>query len=136
MTRSYHHRIHRAGLVDTSVWIDFLVGRPSAKPTQLRLTTLLQEDQVLGHPSVVGELACGNLRNRSSILGLLQRLPSSKLTSDKEVLALIEGESLFGRGLGWIDLHLIAAARLSDSRLWSLDKFLAKEASRIGVRPY
>jgi predicted nucleic acid-binding protein len=106
-------------LVDTSVWVEHLRrGLP-------RLATLLQGGEVRIHPSVIGELACGNLRNRQQVLELLQGLPAATVASDAEVLLLIEREQLMGRGIGYIDAHLLAAARLSHCRLWTQDRRLA-----------
>ena len=114
-------------LVDTSVWVEHLRrGLP-------RLATLLQEGEVLIHPWVIGELACGNLRNRSQVLDLLQGLPEAPLASDAEVLLLIERDRLMGRGIGYVDAHLLAAARLSDCRLWTQDRRLAAVAEEQGV---
>ena len=80
---------------------------------------------MLIHPWVIGELACGNLRNRSQVLELLQGLPAATVASDAEVMLLIEREQLMGRGIGYIDAHLLAAARLSHCRLWTQDRRLA-----------
>ncbi len=114
-------------LVDTSVWVEHLRhGLP-------RLATLLQEGEVLIHPWVIGELACGNLRNRSQVLDLLQGLPAAMVASDTEVLLLIEREQLMGRGIGYIDAHLVAAARLSHCRLWTQDRRLAAVAQEQGL---
>ena len=74
---------------------------------------------MLIHPWVIGELACGNLRNRQQILELLQGLPAATVASDAEVLLLIEGDRLMDRGIGYIDVHLLASARLSHCRLWT-----------------
>jgi predicted nucleic acid-binding protein len=93
-------------LVDTSLWVEHLRrGLP-------RLATLLQEGQVLIHPWVIGELACGNLRHRSAVLNLLQGLPAAMVASDAEVLLLIERDRLMGRGIGYVDAHLLASAKL------------------------
>ena len=106
-------------LVDTSVWVEHLChGLP-------RLATLLQEGEVLIHPWVIGELACGNLRNRSQVLELLRGLPAATEASDAEVLLLIERDRLMGRGIGYVDAHLLASARLSHCRLWTQDRRLA-----------
>lgn len=114
-------------LVDTSVWVEHLRhGLP-------RLATLLQEGEVMIHPWVIGELACGNLRNRSQVLDLLQGLPAAMVASDVEVLLLIEREQLMGRGIGYIDAHLLASARLSQCRLWTQDRLLAAVAHVQGV---
>jgi predicted nucleic acid-binding protein len=114
-------------LVDTSVWVEHLRhGLP-------RLATLLQEGEVLIHPWVIGELACGNLRNRSQVLDLLQGLPEATVANDAEVLLLIERDRLMGRGIGYIDAHLVAAARLSHCRLWTQDRRLAAVAQEQGL---
>lgn len=114
-------------LVDTSVWVDHLrAGLP-------RLATLLQEGQVLIHPWVIGEIACGHLRNRNQVLELLQGLPTATVASDKEVLSLIERDQLMGRGIGYVDAHLLASARMSHCRLWSRDRRLAALAEEQGL---
>ncbi|MFM9101499.1 MAG: type II toxin-antitoxin system VapC family toxin, partial [Cyanobium sp.] len=100
-------------LVDTSVWVEHLRhGLP-------RLATFLQEGEVLIHPWVIGELACGNLSNRRQVLELLQGLPAATVASDSEVLLLIERDQLMGRGIGYVDVHLLASARLSHCKLWT-----------------
>ncbi|WP_411873585.1 type II toxin-antitoxin system VapC family toxin [Vulcanococcus limneticus] len=114
-------------LVDTSVWMEHLrLGLP-------RLATLLQEGEVMIHPWVIGELACGNLRNRQQVLELLLGLPMATVASDTEVLLLIERELLMGRGIGYIDAHLLASARLSHCRLWTQDRRLAAVALEQGL---
>ena len=106
-------------LVDTSVWVEHLRrGLP-------RLATLLQEGEVLIHPWVIGELACGNLRNRADVLELLQGLPAAVVASDSEVLLLIERDQLMGRGIGYVDAHLLASVKLSHCQLWTQDRRLA-----------
>lgn len=114
-------------LVDTSVWVLHLrSGSPA-------LVIALEAGEVLGHPHVVGELACGNLRNRTAILQLLQDLPRAALASDEEALECMERNRLGGRGLGWTDVQLLASALLTPARLWTLDAALAREARRCGV---
>jgi hypothetical protein len=114
-------------LTDTSVWVEHLRhGLP-------RLATLLQGGEVLIHPWVIGELACGNLRNRSQVLELLQGLPAATVARDAEVLLLIEREQLMGRSISYIDVHLLAAARLSHCRLWTQDRRLAAVAQEQGL---
>ena len=114
-------------LVDTTVWVEHLRrGLPS-------LATLLQEGAVLIHPWVIGELACGNLRNRQQVLELLQGLPMATVASDAEVLLLIERDRLMGRGIGYVDAHLLASARLSHCRLWTQDRRLAAVALEQGL---
>lgn len=115
-------------LADTSVWVQhFRRGEPV-------LAERLSEGLVLMHPFISGELACGNLRNRSSILSDLHALPAANVAADAEVLLLIEDRRLWGRGLGWIDAHLLASALLSKCDLWTLDARLAKAAAELGLR--
>lgn len=106
-------------LADTSVWIDhFRVGNPT-------LIELLNTSQVLAHPFVIGELACGNLKNRKTILSLLHDLPISSIASDEETLFFIDRHRLMGRGIGYIDAHLLASTSLTGTvRLWTSDKRL------------
>jgi len=110
-------------LVDTSVWIDHL------RAGNRRLTELLDNVQVLTHPFIVGELACGRMQNRTEVLQLLQDLPRIQIASDTEVLYFIEKHQLMGRGVGYIDAHLLAATALDvPARLWSRDRHLAAVA--------
>lgn len=114
-------------LVDTSVWVDHLRwGLP-------RLATRLQKGEVLIHPWVMGELACGHLRHRRQVLSLLQGLPAAVVASDEEVLLLIERDQLMGRGIGYVDVHLLASARLSRCHLWTQDRRLAAVAGEQGL---
>lgn len=114
-------------LPDTSVWIAHLRQRNN------RLTHLLAEGHVLSHPFIIGELACGNLANRSVLLENLSLLPSAEHVSDSEVRHLIESRRLWGRGLGWVDMHLLASALLTRCGLWTFDKPLAATASELGM---
>ena len=114
-------------LVDTSVWVDHL---RSGVPL---LTNLLQEGEILIHPWVIGEIACGNLRNRQQVLDLLLGLPTALVASDSEVLLLIERGNLMGRGIGYVDAHLLAAAKLSRCGLWTQDRRLAVVAQEQGL---
>ncbi len=114
-------------LVDTSVWMDHLrYGLP-------RLATRLQDGEVLIHPWVMGELACGHLRDRRQVLSLLQGLPAAVVASDEEVLLLIERDQLMGRGIGYVDAHLLASTRLSRCHLWTQDRRLAAVAEEHGL---
>ena len=114
-------------LVDTSVWVDHL---RSGVPL---LANLLQEGEVLIHPWVIGEIACGNLRNRQQVLDLLLGLPTALVASDSEVLLLIERGNLMVRGIGYVDAHLLAAAKLSRCGLWTQDRRLAVVAQEQGL---
>ena len=106
-------------LVDTSVWIDHL------RTGDDKLVQQLNSSNVLMHPFVLGELACGNLNNRKEILTLLKNLPKSSVATDNEVLFFIEQHNLMGRGVGYIDTHLLAAVALNGSaKLWTRDKRL------------
>jgi predicted nucleic acid-binding protein len=85
------------------------------------------------HPFVAGEIACGNLKGRAALLSDLNALPLATLASHTEVLRLIEDRKLWGRGLGWIDAHLLASALLSHCQFWTLDKRLTQAAADLGV---
>ena len=114
-------------LVDTSVWIDHLrLGDPE-------LASALQSCEVLCHPHVVGKLACGNLRARDKVITLLQALPVSPVVSDKESLCFIDNYSLMARGIGYIDVQLLASARLAGAYLWTRDKRLQTVALELGL---
>jgi len=114
-------------LVDTSVWVSHL------REGDVGLEKLLNDGEVVCHPFIVGELACGNLRKRNEILIYLQSLPIAILAEDGEVLKFIENHQLMGKGLGYIDVHLIAAAVLTDVPLWTFDKTLEKITKKIGI---
>ena len=112
-------------LVDTSVWVAHL------RDGNIGLETLLNEGRVAGHSFIIGELACGNLKNRSEILSLLHALPMAIHAEHHEVMELIETHSLMGKGLGYIDMHLLASALLTDVPLWTLDRKLDETASKL-----
>lgn len=114
-------------LVDTSVWIDHLRKGDSA------LAAHLLGGEVLTHPLIIEELACGHLSHRNEILGLLAALPAAPLASHAEVLGLISNEDLGGLGIGAVDAHLLASARLANVMIWSRDKALARVAKKLGV---
>lgn len=117
-------------LVDTSVWVEHLRrGSP-------RLAQLLQEGLVLTHPSVTGDLACANLAHRDRFMSYLHELPSASTATDEEVLTLIERYKLWGRGIGWVDTHLLASAKLSGALIWSADERLVAVAEMAQVRCY
>ena len=111
-------------LVDTSVWVDHLRdGAPA-------LAAALEQGSVLMHPFVLGELACGNLKNRGEVLRLLVELPAAPMATDPEALDYIERRALMGRGIGYLDVHLLASVALAGTaRLWTRDKRLAAVAT-------
>ena len=115
-------------LVDTSVWIDHLRRRNAT------LVALLEQARVWTHAFVIGELACGNLGRRSDVLTSLAALPQVPSVPHPEVLAFLDARRLMGRGLGWIDVHLLAAATLAKFPFWTLDKRLATVAAELGLQ--
>jgi len=117
-------------LVDTSVWIDHFRRNSPA------LAGLLEEGVVLTHPFVLGELACGNMKNRGAVLGNLELLPAAVSATHEETARLIEDHQLWGRGIGWVDAHLLASALLSNCSLWTLDDRLDRTAGTAGVKRY
>jgi len=115
-------------LVDTSVWVrHFQEGDPN-------LERLLDDGEVLCHPFIVGELACGNLKNRQEILSLLQLLPLATQAKHEEVMQFIEQNRLMGKGLGNIDVHLSASAVLTGVPLWTHDQKLKEANQELGTR--
>lgn len=115
-------------LVDSSVWVDHL------RHTEPQLVDLLQQDRVLAHPWVIGELALGHLRQRAEILDALGSLPCAPLAAPDEVLFFIERHALQGSGIGLIDVHLLASVHLlSGTRLWTRDRRLRAVAERLSV---
>ncbi|MDD5272278.1 MAG: type II toxin-antitoxin system VapC family toxin [Methylovulum sp.] len=105
-------------VVDTSLWLDHLRGSDSL------LASLLVTDFVCIHPWIIGELACGNLQNRRGILGLLMDLPQIQPVSEGEALYFIEQHHLMGKGIGYIDAHLLAATAVHSMKIWTRDKRL------------
>ena len=115
-------------VVDTSVWIDHLRSGDRA------LISALEGGLVETHPFVIGELACGKLANRDEVISLLHDLPGAPVATQTEALAFIESQSLMGRGVGYIDVHLLASAALSDGRrLWTRDRRLGALAQEMGL---
>jgi hypothetical protein len=115
-------------LVDTSIWIDHL------RASDEQLTQWLQTGQVLVHPFVMGELALGNLRNRDTVLGALQDMPQAAVATDPEMLRFIAENGLYGLGIGYIDVHLLASVRLTPgARLWTRDKRLWAASAQLGL---
>ena len=114
-------------LVDTSVWVDHL------RSGDARLIDLLERGLVVMHPFVVGELACGSLADRASILELLQDLPMAIVAEGDEVLGLIERHRLYGKGVGCVDVHLLASTLLTrGAALWTRDQRLGAAADALG----
>ena len=116
-------------LVDTSIWIDH------GRRRDARLAQWLEEGLVLGHPFVLGELACGQMPNRDLVLTLLEQLPPATIVPHGSVMQFLERHHLAGRGLGWIDMHLLASAVASRATLASRDARLARAATDLGVAP-
>lgn len=114
-------------LVDTAIWVSHL------KKGDTGLKALLEDGEVLCHPFIIGELACGNLKNRAEILSLLQALPQAKVAGHDEVMEFIEIHRLSGAGLGYVDVHLLASALLSKATLWTTDKSLSAAAKKLGI---
>ena len=114
-------------LVDTSVWVAHL------REGAVGLDALLNEGHVLCHPFVIGELACGNLKNRIEILSLLQALPAAVRAEHEEVMHFIVEHGLMGKGLGYVDAHILVAAALTQAPLWTFDKKLQESSSRLGL---
>lgn len=113
--------------VDTSVWIAHL------RDGVIGLEKLLIDGQVVCHPAVIGELACGNLRNRAEILSLLQALPMAQQAEHEEVLEFIERYRLMGKGMGYVDMHILTSTVLNNVTLWTLDKRLHEISIKMGV---
>lgn len=114
-------------LVDTPIWVSFL------RSGNKRLRSLLREARVASHPLIVGELACGTLDNRTEFLALVQTLPQATAASQREVLHFIDHHRLSAAGVGYIDAHLMASARLSDLLLWTSEGNLRAAAVRLGI---
>lgn len=115
-------------LVDTSVWIEHL-----RRPVRA-LVEALENEEVLAHPCVLGELACGQIRNRREFLDLMGALPVAAVATDAEVLSLIERKRLMGRGIGWVDVHLLASALLTaETSILTSDRQLERIAKDLGI---
>ena len=115
-------------LVDTSVWVSHF--RDSNK----HLEDLLLEGQVACHPFIIGELACGHIENRKEILTLLKTLSASKEAMHDEVLEFIDKAGLARKGIGYIDVHLLVSALISDNHLWANDRKLGNAALKLGIK--
>lgn len=115
-------------LVDTSVWIDHF------HHSDEELKELLLSNQVCTHPFILSELSCGNIRNRKEVLSLLRTLKNIEVVLEEEVFVLIEERKLFGKGLGFIDIHLLASALIHKVPIWTRDKSLGLVAGQLGIR--
>jgi hypothetical protein len=114
-------------LVDTSVWVTHL------RQGNRQLENLLLDAEVMCHPFIIGELACGNLTNRGEILSLLKSLPLAPTIEFDEFIFFIKRNRLMGIGIGFVDVHLLASAKLIDIPLWAADKPLKSAASNLGL---
>jgi predicted nucleic acid-binding protein len=113
-------------LVDTSVWVDHL------RRGDDQLIALLESAKVATHPFVIGEIACGSLANRPTVLALLRHLPMATTADSEEVLAYIDRHRLYGKGIGYVDVHLLAAVALTEgASLWTRDKRLRSAAESL-----
>jgi predicted nucleic acid-binding protein len=114
-------------LVDTSVWIDHL------RENDPQVSALLLANNLLTHPFIVGELACGSLKNRANLLALMQGLPQLPIIADPAVLRFIEDRQLMGLGIGYIDAHLLCAAAHHATHIWTRDKRLNRAAKALSL---
>ena len=112
-------------LVDTSVWVNHL------RHGNRNLEKLLMDAEVMCHPFIIGELACGNLKNRNEIISLLQSLPKASTIDFDEFLFFIDTNQLMGKGVGFVDVHLLASAKLTGVKLWTADKRLRSAAHEL-----
>ena len=112
-------------LVDTSIWVTHL------RQGSRQLEKLLMDAEVMGHPFIIGELACGNLKNRNEIISLLQSLPIASTIEFEEFLFFIDRNHLMGKGIGFVDVHLLASAQLAGVPLWTADKKLKSAADQL-----
>lgn len=114
-------------IVDTSIWVTHL------REGNSHLEELLLDTQVVCHAFIVGELACGNIKNRTEFLTLIQSLPMAPTITSDELLFFIERNKLMGAGIGFVDAHLLASAQLSKMPLWTSDKRLKSAATALEV---
>lgn len=115
-------------LIDASVWIDHIRSAESV------ILKLVDAREVLCHPFVIGEVAMGQFRNRRTFLSDLRKLRGAEVADDDEVMALVERHSLFGRGIGYVDAHLLASVFLTpEAKLWTRDKRLNEAAKRMNL---
>jgi predicted nucleic acid-binding protein len=115
-------------LVDTSIWVDHF------QKNDEDLVGLLNDFKAVLHPFIIGELACGNLKNRNRIISLLYALPLAKEITNSEYMSFIEQNKLFGLGIGFVDVHLLASALISNVTLYTRDKSLYSIASKFKIQ--
>jgi len=112
-------------IVDTSIWVTHLrQGNP-------QLEKLLLDTEVMCHPFIIGELACGKLKNRTEIISSLQFLPMAPMIEFDEFLFFVDQNHLMGKGIGFVDVHLLASAQLAGVPLWTADKSLKSAADQL-----
>lgn len=114
-------------LADTSVWVKHF------REGQTHLISLLEQGSISCHPFIIGELACGSLKNRTEIINLLEALPKVKVLEHIEVMEFIESQKLMSLGIGYIDTHLLGSSLLSDYSLWTFEKSLEKTAKLLNI---
>ena len=114
-------------LVDTSVWIKHL------REGDQNLTQLLEQGLVACHPFIIGEIACGGIKNRHEIIDLLNDLPSTEILDHSDIIDFIENRKIMNKGIGYIDVHLLGSALVSDTPIWTFDKALKKMAFQLSV---
>ena len=117
-------------LVDTSVWIKHL------REGDQTLTRLLEHGLVACHPFIIGEIACGGIKNRYEIISLLNDLPSTDILDHSDIMEFIENQKIMNKGVGYIDAHLLGSALVSESPLWTFDKALEKIAIQLSIEYY
>lgn len=114
-------------LVDTSIWVEHL------RNGNRQLERLLTDAEVICHPFIIGELACVNMNNRNEILSLLKSLPLTPMLEFDEFLFFIDGNQLMGIGIGFVDVHILASAKLAGTLLWTADKKLNSAAIELSL---
>jgi predicted nucleic acid-binding protein len=114
-------------LVDTSIWVTHL------RQGSRQLEKLLMDAEVMCHPFIIGELACGILKNRNEIIPLLQSLPMAPTIEFDEFLFFIDRNHPMGKGVGFVDVHLLASAQLTGVPLWTADKRLKSAADQLAL---
>ena len=114
-------------LVDTSVWVKHL------RETDKDLTRLLEQGLVACHPFIIGELACGGIKNRYEIISLLNDLPLTIILDHNEIMEFIEYRKVMNKGIGYVDVHLLGAGLVSETPLWTFDKSLRRIANQLSI---